>query len=792
MSFLGSLRRALHAFYLEPMYAFAVAGTVALAVGAAGAGLAVVRPALIDPLPYRDAGRLVTLLTEVDGDQTAVAAHVLQDLAGAAPPLEGFASIRPVGVTLQHADTTETVTGNLTTAAYFHTLGVQPAIGRSFADGERDAVVISWSFWQRAFAGDAAVAGRRLLLDGRDRTVVGVMPQGFLPPYWPQTSVWLPLDMDALLADPARGRRTLTVIARRTSSQTGADAFLRRFSAEMRARHPVVHGHQSWVAVPLREELVGSARPALAGTAAAAGLLLLIACANVAGLSAVRAVGRQRQVAVRAALGATHRRLWFEQLTDSLAIVCAGSIAGACLASGAVAVIAGFQSQFLDRLSPITMDASTSLGCLLAGVVAAGLSAVIPQRVLATGGAADVLRSSRGYTGDRPAALMRSGLVVAQVALALVLIAGAGLVIRTVGHLSRTALGFPHEQLSTFSVNLSSRYDTSERQVQFERDAVEALRRVPGVTMAHASVGVPVIGGMGAALSIFGRPIGSRLAEIAYMSVAPGYLEGIGVPVMAGRALAETDHAAAPHVAVINDTMARMYWPAGDAVGARVQIGTGSPDQPWLTVVGIVADLRQHGPTEPVRPTAFGSTWQYSFPRRNFTIRTSGAPAALAADVRAAIRQIDPGLAVGTMQSFDQLVADRTARHRLVMLALSGLAVVALVLSASGVYAIVALTSQLRRREYAIHIALGAARESVRWMVLKQGLALGGAGAVAGVAMAAAGTRGLQGLLHGVAPLDRLTFGAAVAIVMGLAAVSAWVPALRAGRVDPADTLKAE
>ena len=333
---------------------------------------------------------------------------------------------------------------------------------------------------------------------------------------------------------------------------------------------------------------------------------------------------------------------------------------------------------------------------------------------------------------------MRSGLVIAQVALALVLIVAAGLLVQTVGNLSRTALGFEPAGLSTFGVSLSARYANDTQQIQFEHDVLAGLRRIPGVTDAYASVGVPVIGGMGAALRRFGETAETPFADIAYMSVAPGFLEGIGARLVSGRVLDEGDRAGAPEVVVINETMAREYWPGADPLGARVQIGSGQASENWITIVGVIADVRQHGPTQPVRPHAFGSTWQFSFPRRNFVLRTERLPPSLMNDVRAAVRRVDPSLAIGAIQPFDQLVSDRTARHRLMMLALTAFGVVALALSALGVYAVVALTSQLRRREYAIRVALGARRAGVRRLVLGQGVRLAAAGVIAGLALAAA------------------------------------------------------
>ena len=782
-------RRGFRQFVREPLYAIASATTLALAVAAAVASFAVVKPALLDPLPYRRGNELVSLLTQVGSMTSATSALVLADLESASPPLAEIAPVRPATSTFEGQDTTESLPTSLVTASYFSLLGAQPALGRFFQDDETDAVVISARLWQTRFAADPSVVGRRIRLNGADRAVVGVMPASFFAPYWPATDVWMALDMAPLLKAPSRGVRQLTVLARRTAPQADVDAFLTVFTGRMRRDHPTQHGQQAWVAIPLRDELVGPARPALLGTAAAALLLLTIVCANIAGLSAVRAVVARRQVAVRAALGATAGRLLAERVADSLAIAVVGSLAGVWLAGGLVTLLAGYQQQFLERISPIALDGWLVAFGVAAGTVSGLAAAVMPSKLMSGGAALDALYVSRGGTGDRAATAWRSSLVVGQVALALVLVAGAGLLVQTVRNLSTMPLGFESADWTMFSVNLSGRYDTEERQIQFERDVVEALRRLPGISDAHASVGVPVIGGMMAALRIQGEPPDAPLSEIAYMSLAPGFMEAMGVQLTAGRQLSADDHAGAPNVVVINETMARKHWPAGDAVGAQVYIGPGTPGQEWITVVGVVADVRQHGPTLPVRPHAFGTTLQYSFPRRNFILKTAAPSATLAADVRAAVRQIDPALAISGLQPLDQLIADRMARHRLVMLALTVFGVVALVLSVFGLYAVVALSSQSRRREYAIRVALGAPRAAVRRLVLGQGLRLAAAGTTAGLALAAVGTRLLQGLLHGVEPLDAATFSGAMVMVLALSVTAALLPALRASRVNAAEVL---
>lgn len=794
MAILDALRSSLRQFRHHPLYACACAGTLALAVAAATASLAVVRRAFFDPLPYAHGDRVASLLTMVEGRTSPVSVHVLTDLQAGASPFDAFASVRPTTSAYSGGETAERIPGNLVTTSYFDTLGVHPAIGGAWSDGDRDAIVLSWSFWQRALAGDPGIVGRRIVvLDDAVRTVAGVMPQGFVAPYWPRTDFWTPLDTSALLSEP-RGRRQLTVFARRATaaSQQDVHAYLAVFSGQQQEKFRELQGRQSWVAIPLGDELVGNARPALLGTGGAAALLLLIVFANIAGLSTARAVGMRQQCAVRTALGASRARLFRERLIDGLVVATVGSAAGVWLGDVVITIAARYQQQFLDRLAPIALDGTTAGLGFGIGLLTGVMAAVGPQSVISASRPADSLRASRGGAGDVRLTVTRSALVVVQVALALVLIVGAGLLVRTVSHLASTSLGFESERLTTFNVNFPvPRYGTAERQIQVERDVLQQLARVPGVTSATASVGFPIVGGMRAALRIFGREA-EGLAEIPYFSVTPNFMPSIGVQLKGGRGLEETDHAASPRVVIINETMARMFWPKGDAIGARVQIGPGSPNQAWITIVGIVSDVRQHGPATEIQPTAFGSTRQYSWPYRYFTVRMAQASESLGADVRAAVRAVDPTLATGAITPVDQLVSDQTARHRLVMLALTFFGLVATVLCGFGLYAVVSLTSQLRRREYAIRIALGAPCGGVRWMVLRQAIGLAVGGAMAGVALAAGGTRTLHGLLHGVAPLDTVTFTVAALAVLLLAGMSAWWPAHQAGRVDPVEALKAD
>ena len=380
-----------------------------------------------------------------------------------------------------------------------------------------------------------------------------------------------------------------------------------------------------------------------------------------------------------------------------------------------------------------------------------------------------------------------------QVAIAIVLLIAAGLLVRTVRNLSATDMGFKSGHLATVAVMLpASRYREDARQRQFEQDVIERIRAIPAVTDVSASVGFPAAGAMGARLTIMGRAGSEALQEIVYFSVAPKFFSFLDVPITAGRDIEPTDDFPAPRVVVINETMARTFWPEGNALGARVKIGAGAPTDREIVVVGIAADVRQHGPAQEVRPTAYGSTLQYSWPRRHFSVRAATPIAGIAADVRAAIQSVDPLIAIPAITPFDTHISLQTARQRLVMFTLGVFGLMAAVLCGFGLYAVVALTAQFRRREFAIRMALGATYQQVCWLVVRQSLVLAVAGAVIGIGVAAAATTTLQGILHGVAPTDGRTFIAAVAAVLVLSLLAASLPAWRAGRIDPVDALKAE
>jgi predicted permease len=783
---------SLRALRRQPLYVATFVLTLMLAVATATTMGAVIKPAIVDPLPYRDDDALVMLNTTATNGIGPVNIHTLNDLRASAPPLMAIAAARGATGSYTTPDGVFPVILGHAEPDYFATLGVVPTAGRVWNADETNGALISWTFWQRTLNADAAAIGRHITIDGIDRIVLGILPRSFVGPWQNGAEVWTPLDAAPLLADPYRARRQLTVVARRAPDASIEDlaAHLAAFSARMASAHTNVPGGQTLVAASLRERLVGSSRTMIRGLAAATVLLLLIVAANITGLASVRAIALRQQTALKIALGASRGRIVAERLGESALVALAGSIAGVALSAALISALRAYQPQFLTGFAPIELTASLMMAMIAAGTLIGAAAGLVPHLRHWRRGNEDPLRASRGNAGDRASARLRMGLAAAQTALALVLIVGAGLLGRTLSHLSATPLGFEPDRLTAFFVNLPGpRYAKAPAQVQFEHDVLERLERIAGVEAVTASIGVPVNGGMGAGLYIEGRD--ENGTPIHYMSAAPNFQQLLGLPTIAGRPLDASDVAGSPRTLVINETMARKFWPDGKAIGARIFVGV-TPSQNWMTVVGIIADVRQHGPGAEVMPTAFGSSRQYSWPRRHFTFRTAEGRTVPAADLRAALRDVDPTLAITNLSTFGGMVTSQQATQRLVLFVLGSFAIVAATLCAFGLYGVLALTSSRRRREYAIRLALGSTAERVRWLVVRQAIILAGIGTIAGLGIARLTTKTLQGLLNGVQPNDPLTFGTAAAVILAIALAAAWIPARRAASVNGSEVFAAD
>jgi predicted permease len=669
--------------------------------------------------------------------------------------------------------------------------------------------VLGYELWQSRYGGDAAILGRRLQIDDAPVEVVGVMPAGFrLPTDFTEdaadpTALWRPLQIDPATAE--RGSHGLYAAATLAPGATpeAATAELQRLTRAMTAQGLYHEGMRfSAFAVGLEQEIRGGIAPALWLLTGAVACLLLVACANVTNLLLVRGDSRARELAVRSALGATFDRLVRQLLAEGLLLALTGAALGLALASAGVRVLLALDPTSLPPLSPVRLDLAVVAFTTALAVVTTLLIGVVPAIRVERGNVVATLREGSPQTtsGARHHRL-RGLLVVTEVTLAVALVIGAALMGRTLGALGRIPLGFAPDRVLTLRVSLpATRYATPERVTDAYRRVIDDIRGLPGVTAAGLVRALPLattIGDWGVDVEGYEEPPG-RNAKGDWQVVSDGAFEAMGVRVVDGRAFTAADTASAQPVLVVNETMARAYWPNGRAVGGRVRIGSAA-DRPWAVVVGVVADERHNGVTSAPKEKFYAPYGQWTtltagnVVRSAFLVlRTADDPRALAGPVRDAVRRLDPNLPVASVRTMREVVAAALATPRLTGTLLGMFAATALVLAVVGLYGVLSFVVARRTHEIGIRLAIGADRGQVLRMVLRHGLALAAAGVICGVALAAAGTRYMASLLYEVAPLDAVTFTAVPLVLIGVAALASLVPALRAIRVSPTVALRLE
>jgi putative ABC transport system permease protein len=684
----------------------------------------------------------------------------------------------------------------------FEVLGARPLLGRTFAGAENQPpsltdVVLSHRIWQEAFGTDSAIVGKRIALNDRPRTVIGVMrPEFHIVDR--EVDVWVPLDYSALLADVNRARkfRFLGVIGRLRSDATveRASADLAGIAARLEQQYPESNTGFTTIALPIRESLVGDLRTPLLVLMGAAAMVLLIACANVASLLLTRTMARRQELGIRGALGAGRGRLVRQLLTESVVLAVAGGAIGAVVAHWGSRLLLTAAPRFSAAHPAESFDVTVLLVTLGTALVTAILFGVGPALAASGGDLRDALHDAgRGSTSGRARYRARTALVAGQAALAVVLLIGAGLLIRSLYHLQRVQLGFDASRILTFRIDLpGARYDTRERGNQFFDALHTRVRALPGVDAVSSTGIMPLRGGASASLAIRGRSVAEGdLPEVGYVSVAHGYFETMRIPLREGRTFDQRDNATSPGVVVVSERVARRFWPNGGAVGAFVRLGP-NPADPWSEVIGVVGDVRQNGPAGDTRATVYAFQHQDYWSGRDVMIRARGDAAAIGASVRAAIRELDPKLPLMQMRTMDQVADEVLTEQRLPMTLMTTFAVLALVLAAVGVYGVMSYIVTARTREFGVRLALGAPRAAVLRLVVRQGVGTVAIGLALGLTVAALATRLLVGLLFGVRALDPLTFGSVPAVLLLVALSACWLPARRATKVDPISALRSD
>jgi len=801
--FLTDLKYAARSLRRSPGFVIAAVATLALGIGANSAIFSVVNAVLLRPLPYPDPDRLV-LVWERNvprhQETNVVNPQNYLDWNDRSKSFSGLALLVWSQLTFT-GDSPEIIQGRAVTANFFDVMGVPLAMGRGFTQAEAlpggpSVIVLSDGLWRRRFGADRGVVGRSVPIAGGTALVLGVAPPALGPMPWGQEQYWEPFRIDP--NDRTRGGRYALVVGRLLPgvSRERAQAEMSSIAASLEQEYPAFNTGWSANVVQLKDQVVGSSRRALLLLLGAVSMVLLIACANVGNLMLSRATGRQREVAIRTALGASRARLVRQALLESVLLSAIGGAVGLLLAVWAIDLLVSAGPRSIPRLSEIGVDprvfAVTAGISLLVGILF-GLPAALGEAH------ADLTASLKGEspraTATASTTRFRGALVVAQMSLALVLLAGAGLLIRSLQRLSSVDPGFDPESVLTVSVDLpEATYGDATRQGAFFDQLRDRVSQLHGVTGVGAVNFLPLTApGSATSIHLIGRPEPAPgqepIADIRYADA--GYFTTMRIPLRRGRSPNAADGPKAPPVVLINETMARQFWPNEDPIGQRLKIDMWKPDD-VVEIIGVVGDLHPNTLDDNIRPMIYYPLSQEPSRSLTMVIRHANGPTGLAGQIRAAVREIDRGVPLTDVATMNERLNQSMADRRYPMLLLAGFAALAVILAAVGIYGVLSYTVGQRTREIGVRMALGARRGDVLRMVLGSGLRLTLLGVVVGAVGAAVAGRALGRLLYGITPTDPVTFGAVALLLTVIATIACYLPARRATRVDPMVALRAE
>jgi putative ABC transport system permease protein len=780
---------------------------LALGIGANAAIFSVVDAVLLRPLAYNEPDRLVTLL---HGGTNPVAVANYIDWRDQSHSFEAMSAAEYWTPNLTGVDNPEHLWGLKVTQNLFPMLGVQPLLGRWFVAGEDRTgadheAIIGFTLWQRRFAGDRNVLGKTVELDGEAYTIVGVMPSDFrFAPFWAtRAELWVPDAFGDRIFQ--RGGNSLRIFARLKPgvALTQAGAEIAAITARLEQRYPGTN--RGVVVTPLRENVVGKVETPLLVLLCAVGFVLLIACANVAHMLLARAAVREKEIAVRTALGAGRKRLVRQFLTEDLLLAAMGGCAGLLLARWGIHALVALSPASIPRVGTVTIDARVLLflfGITALTIVVFGLA---PAMRASAVNLSDTLKESgRGASDGIRRNRLRSFLVASEFALALVLLVGAGLMIRSFIALESVDPGFnPHNVLSmVVSVAGSQEADANRRPI-FYAQLLDRIRALPSVQAAGAINHLPLLGDMwGWPFTIEGRPAlpPGESAGAVYRIITPGYLDAMRLPVLHGRDVAETDNASAPGVVLINERAAKRYWAGENPLGQRISFDVGTDNPPtWLTIVGVVKNAKQEEWAAPIQPEVYLDAFQ----NRDFlsdaasrtayitlVVRTAGDPWAATDALKSVVWSFDHELPISQITTMDSEVAYANAVPHFEMVLLIVFAVVALAMAAVGIYGVMSYSVSRRTHEIGIRVSLGASHGDILLLVVRQAMALAATGLIIGVAGALLLSHLMTKLLYGVLPTDPATFASVALLLMLVALVASYIPARRAMRVDPMIALR--
>ena len=810
---MSDLTFALRNFLKNPGFTAVVLLTLGLGIGGSTAIFSVVNGVLLRPLPYSDPERIVSVLSQRASGGAPDAAHTPADFLDLHREVQSFSVLAAfrsdvIDITSEQAEPRR-LDGAIVTHSFFEVFGVPAARGRTFtgADphgGER-LLVISDGAWRQQFGGDPEAIGRSVRVNGQPHSLIGVMPPGF---EWPAgAEAWAmsehpvppsPVDIEGALLEQ-REVSYFNAIGRLRDgiSQEQATSDLAAVARRIGERHATSAG-RTYTLIPIREELIGDVRQGLLLLFAAVGCVLLIACANVAGLLVARGIGRQREVGIRTALGAPRGRIVRQLLTESVLLAMTGGVLGLLLASWGTDALVAVIPDNIPRLSEVNVDARVALFAVATSAFTGILFGLAPAIQTSNVNVIDLLRDSGRTAGGRLSRRMRSALVTAEVALALVLLVTAGLMINSFVRLRSVDPGYRMEQVATTNVVLpGAGYATAARQSAFYRQLLERLQTSPVTKTSAVTFPRPFSesGGRASFEIEGGAPLAEHDRPRAQLAIAsPNTFVTLGIPVLSGRTFTDADADGAPRVVIVNRAFASRYWPGETAIGKRMTFDrratTEKPE--WSTVVAVVGDTRPTSLDVSPQPIVYFPYQQFSLPFMALVVRGTGAPGVVAGEIRTHLRALDPHLPVDEVRTLESDALRTAAQPRFRTYVLAGFAALSLLLSATGLYGLLSYSVSQRVREIGVRMALGAKPRDVLRLVVGEGMTLVAIGALAGVLAARATGRFVAALLFDVSATDPATYGVVTGVLALVAFGACCVPALRAARVNPMSALRAD